>query len=156
MTAPDFRALLAKPLDDVKRPPPPPAGTYYGILGKFKYQASRWVNEETGEADGQVRFAITNVEPGDDVRAQPELLEGADLAKRQFGVDLPISGGNEYVTKTLLEALGISCTGRGWGEVIPEAPGHAVMFEVQHRPNKNDPTAPPFPDVRNVRARPPA
>jgi hypothetical protein len=152
MSAPDFKQLLAKPLDDVKRPPAPPAGTYFGAISAFKFQESAWTNNDTGERDAQVRYTIRNVEPGPDIL--PELLAEIDLTKRQLNADLPLSGGNEWVTKTFLESLGVATAGRGFGEACPEAVGHAVMVDIVHRLNKNDPTAPPFTDVRNLRARP--
>ncbi len=148
----DFNALLKKPLDDVKRPPAPPAGTYYGIIKAFKFQESRWENRETGEPDAQVRYTISNIEPGDDVAT--ELLDGVDLSKRQFNAELPLSGGNEWVTKTFLDASGVQTAGgRGFGETVPEAIGKAVMFDLTHQLNKDDPTN-PFVNVRNLRARP--
>lgn len=150
----DFKSLLAKPLDDVKRPPAPPAGTYYGVITAFKFQESPWTNNDTGDKDAQVRYTLRNIEPGEDILAQSELLEGIDLSKRQFNADLPLSGGNEWVTKLLLDSLEIPTSGRGFGETCPEAVGKAVVFEVTHRLNKTDPSAPPFTDVRNMRARP--
>lgn len=152
---PDFNALLKKPLDDVKRPPVVPAGTYYGIISAYKFQETPWVNNDTGEKDAQVRFSIKNVEPGEDILASPELLEGVDLSKRQFNADLPLSGGNEWVTKLFLDGIGVQTSGgRGFGETVPEAVGASVMFDVTHRMSKTDPSAPPFADVRNLRARP--
>jgi len=150
----DFKALLAKPLDDVKRPPAPPAGTYFGIIRAFKFQESAWTNNDTGDKDAQVRYTINNIEAGEAILADASLLEGIDLTKRQFNCDLPLSGGNEWVTKTFLDSLGIATSGKGFGETCPEAIGHAVMFDVTHRLNKNDPAAPPFTDVRNLRKRP--
>ena len=150
----DFKQLLAKPVDDVKRPPAPPAGTCYATISAFKFQESPWDNKETGDKDAQVRYTLRNIEPGEDILAIPDSLEGIDLSKRQFFADLPLSGGNEWVTKTFLEALGIATSGRGWGELCPEALNHSVMFDVTHRLNKTDPAAPPFTDVRNLRKRP--
>lgn len=149
----DFKALLAKPLDEVKRPPAPPAGTYYGVIRAFKFQESRWENTDTGDKDAQVRYTINNIEAGEDILANPELLEGIDLSRRQFNCDMPLSGGNEWVTKSFLDSLGITTAGKGFGETCPEALGHAVMFDVVHRLNKNDPAGPPFTDIRNMRKR---
>lgn len=153
MSAPDFRELLAKPVDDITRPPPLPAGTYYGTISGFKFQKSRWNNQETGEPDLQVSYGISGISPGDDVA--PELLEGVKLDKKLFA-DLPLSGGNEYVTKEFLSACGIATSGRGFGELCPEAQGKEVMFEIVHSPNKTDPTAPPNVNIRKLRARPAA
>lgn len=156
MSAPDF-SKLSRPLDEIKRPPPPPAGTYYGVITAHKFGTSRWTNEETGEADLQVHWTIKSIEPGEDVLAQPELLANIDFTKRQFGADMPLTGGNEWITKQFLQALGIDCAGgRSFVDAVPEAMGKPVMFEVNHRQNKQDPTQPPFVDIRNMRARPSA
>lgn len=153
MTTPDFRTLLAKPVDDIKAPPPSPAGTYYGVVTAFKFHEARWEDDE-GNKPLQVTFSIKSIEPGEDVLAAPELLAGLDLSKKTFSATMPISGGNEYVTKRFIEALGVATAGRGFGDIVPEAVGHPVMFDLTHRPNKNDPEAPPFTDVRNLRKRP--
>lgn len=148
----DFKSLLSRPLDEVKRPPPMPAGLYYGIISGFKFQESPWENKETGEPDAQVQYIINRLEA--DATIAPELLAEIDLSKRQMRADLPLSGGNEYITKSFLEACGIAVAGRGFGEACPEAVGQSVMFDVTHRLNKQDPTQPPFADVRNLRKRP--
>ena len=156
MTSPDFRALLAKPLDDVKEPPVPPAGTYFGVIRKFEFAKTRWDNEDTGEPDLIVRYTIRDLEPGPDVADEVASTEGLNLPKQARVAELPVTGGNEYVTKRFLESLGVYSpgSGKGFGELCPDAVGQSVMFDLSHRPNKNDPTAKPFVDVRNLRKRP--
>lgn len=150
----DFRELLAKPIDDLKRPPPPPAGTYYGTIASFKFGETRWENEE-GEKDLLVTYMLKGIEPGPDVLALGDgVLVDLNLANKQMRAELPVTGANAYVTKLLLESLGVVRPGAGFGELCPEAVGHAVMFDIVHRPNKNDPAAPPFTDIRNLRKRP--
>lgn len=156
MTAPDFKSLLARPLDEVKEPPNPPAGTYYGNITKFEFKQTPWENEDTGEKDLQVAYTIRNIEAGPDVVDEVANTPDLNLEKQVRVAQLPVTGGNEYVTKKFLESLGIWTpgSGKGFGELCPEAVGHSVMFDLTHRPNKNDPTARPFIDVRNLRKRP--
>jgi hypothetical protein len=149
----DFRELLAKPIDDLKRPPPPPAGTYYGTVASFKFSETRWENED-GEKDLLVTYALKGIEPGPDVLALGDGVMADVKLEGKLRAELPVTGPNAYVTKLFLDSLGIARPGAGFGELCPEATGHAVMFDIVHRPNKTDPTAPPFTDVRNLRKRP--
>ncbi len=146
----DFKTLLSKPLDDVKRPPSLPAGTYYGTIKKFEWVESRWENKETGEKDPQVKFTLSITRAGEDVA--PERLEGIDLSKRQLSREMPIGGGNEWVTKQFLDNIGVVTAGRTFGETVPEAVNAQVMFEVTERPNPKEPDGPSFNDVRTMRA----
>lgn len=70
----DFKTLLSKPLDEIKRPPALPAGTYHGIVQKYEF----------GESDKNktpfVRFTFTIAMAGEDI--DPSELEGIDLGKR--------------------------------------------------------------------------
>jgi hypothetical protein len=150
----DFKELLAKPLDDVKAPPLAPAGTYFGTIKAFKFNQSRFENEETGDRNWQARFTVVNIEAGPDILALPGAMDGIDLTSRTMYAELPLEGGNEYVTKQFLEECGIETTGRGFGETIPLAVGQAVMFDGVHTPNKKDPSKPAFFNVRNLRKRP--
>lgn len=145
----DFKALLSRPLDDIKRPPALPAGLYFGTVKKFEFVESRWDNKETGEKDPEVKFTLGITHA--DASVDAALLEGIDLAKRQLTREMPIGGGNEWVTKTFLTSLGINTSGRTFAETIPEAMNAAVMFEVTSRPNPKEPEGQPFNDVRSVR-----
>lgn len=145
----DFKALLSKPLDDVKRPPALPAGLYFGNITKFEFVESRWDNKETGEKDPMVKFDLKITHA--DGSVDPSLLTGIDLTKRKLSREMPVGGGNEWVTKQLIESLGIATAGRTFAETIPEAVNAAVMFEITSRPNPKDPDGPPFNDVRSLR-----
>jgi hypothetical protein len=147
----NMKELLSKPVDDVKRPPPMPTGTYYGIISGYKYVETAWVNNETGEKDAQVRYSIRNLDPQG---IDESLFEEIDLTKVGLNADLPLTGGNEYVTKEFLENLGVDTRGKGWMEICPEAVGQEVMFDVHHRMNKESPEAPPFVSARNLRKKP--
>ena len=147
----NMKELLSKPVDDVKRPPPMPTGTYYGIISGYKYVETAWVNNETGEKDAQVRYSIRNLDPQG---IDESLFEEIDLTKVGLNADLPLTGGNEYVTKEFLENLGVDTHGKGWMEICPEAVGQEVMFDVHHRMNKESPEAPPFVSARNLRKKP--
>lgn len=144
----DFRKLLSKPLDDVKRPPALPAGTYYGTIAKHEFVESRFAQQDTGEKIGQIKYHFKAVRPGEDIDQQ--LLADIDLNKRAVSAELPLEGGNEWITKTFLENLGIATSGRGWGETCPEALNHEVMFTVTQRMDKNNPEV-MYNDVRSLR-----
>lgn len=146
----DFRTLTAKPLDDVKRPPSLPGGTYFGKITKFAWAESRFADKETGQKHGVVVYSLGIERAGEDV--DDARLTGVDLSKRQLSREMPIEGDNAWVTKTFLEGLGIATAGRTFGEVCPEAVGQSVMFEVTERPNTKDPDGQPFNDVRGLRA----
>jgi hypothetical protein len=150
----DFKSLLAKPLDDVKRPPAHPAGTAKGRIAAFKFDESRFADKETGLKHGVVNWQVI-VDSYDDPEVQAQFesakAEFPALGKRTLPREMPISGGNEFVTKSFIEGLGISTSGRGFGETIPEAVGKEVVFEVTQRLDKNDDQK-VYNDLRALRA----
>lgn len=146
----DFRNLTSKPLDDVKRPPSLPQGTYYGRVTKYAWAESRFADKETGQKHGVVVYTLSIDRAGEDV--EQARLSGIDLSKRQLSREMPIEGDNAWVTKAFIESLGISTAGRTFAEVVPEAVSQNVMYEVTERPNTKDPDGQPFNDVRSLRA----
>lgn len=155
----DFRTLLAKPLDDVKRPPALPAGTYFGTITKHAYGESRFTDQETGEKHAIVTFTLTGIEAGEDVdQDQLKLAEadGKPLGARVMSAEMPLQGGNEWITKSFLDSLGIATAGRGWGDTIPETTNQRVMFTITQRLGKGATEGVVFNDVRNLRAVPDA
>lgn len=148
----DFSKLASVQLDDVKRPPSPPAGTYYGIVTGIKFADSRFDNRETGKKDGALQVLIRPLE-----YAEGELPEGVSLQGKSFtreelvidcnGASLP----GQFYTKQLLDSLGIPTAGRCFSEAVADLVGCHVMFDLTARPDKNNPET-VYNDVRKLRA----
>lgn len=149
----NFRDLLSRPMDDVKAPSPLPAGTYYGLITKQEFGETPWVNRDTGEKDLQVKFTIRQLEP---VGIDPDMFADIELDRRIAVASFQISGDDQsaWRCKQFIESLGITTAGRTWSETVTDVPNNAVMFDITHRMNRDDPTAPPYTDVKNLRKRP--
>lgn len=150
----DFRALASKPLDDVKRPPAYPQGEARGVIVNHKFDESRFADKETGEKHAVCNFQIrvdSYLDSALDQEFQKMKQEFPALANKTMPREMPISGGNEYITKSFLEGLGINTSGRTFADTIPETTGMNVTFEVTQRFDKNDPEK-VYNDVRNLRA----
>lgn len=150
----DFSKLLSKPLDDVKRPPALPAGTYFGQIAKYEFKESRFEDRETGTKPAIVEFTIRMARADDSIA---ELLKDdagqtIDVSKRQVTREMPLDGPNTYVTKSFIEGLGITTAGRTFGDTIPEVLHAEVMFEVTQRTGKGEQADRVFNDIRNLRA----
>ncbi len=149
----DFSKLASTSMDDVKRPPSPPAGTYYGIVTGIKFADSRFDNKETGQKDGVLQVIIRPTE-----YAEGDLPEGVTLAGKLFtreegvidchGNSLP----GQFYTKQLLDALGVPTSGRSFSEAVADLVGQQIMFDLTARPDKNNPEV-IYNDVRKLRAR---
>lgn len=150
----DFSKLLAKPLDEVKRPPALPAGTYYGQITKYEFKESRFADKETGEKPAVVEFTI-KVDRADDSIAEllrDEAGQTIDVSKRQASREMPLDGPNTYVTKSFIEGLGIPTQGRSFGDTIPEVLHAQVMFEMTQRQGTGERADRVYNDIRNLRA----
>lgn len=137
---PDFRQLLSKPLDEVKRAPVLPAGTYYGVVKSYKVDEARFQNDDgTKNIIQAVNVQLSHA--GEDV--DTEELAAAEAVKplnqRFMVVELPLTGGNEYSTKMFYDSIGVSTAGKTWDTVIPEIVNAQVMLEVTKRVDKNNP-----------------
>lgn len=149
----DFSKLASTSMDDVKRPPSPPAGTYYGVVTGIKFADSRFDNKETGQKDGVLQIVIRPTE-----YAEGDLPDGVTLQGKLFtreegvidchGNSLP----GQFYTKQLLDNLGVPTAGRSFSEAVADLVGQQVMFDLTARPDKNNPKV-IYNDVRKLRAR---
>ena len=146
---PDFTQLLSKPLNDVKRPPLLPSGSYYGVIRSWE------PGESSQKKTPFVRFNVAMTHPADDVDTGEMKSRGIDtsvIAKKQMHQDFYITADAEYRLKEFYETLGISdVESRTHQSCLPETLGKAVICDVTERPNREDPTAPGFNEIRNMK-----
>lgn len=127
----DFAKLLSKPLDDVKRPPAWPAGTYLGTIVKFEF------GDANKNSTPYARFTVkvTAAGPG----LEPSELEGIDLTKgREFRKDFYLTEDADWRLKEFIESVGVPTQGRTFAETVPECANAQVQLEiVQQNSTKN-------------------
>jgi hypothetical protein len=149
----DFSKLASTPMDEVRRPPSAPAGTYYGVVTGIKFADSRFDNKETGQKDGVLQIMLRPTEYLDDV-----LPEGFSLSGKLFTREEPVIDCHgqalqgQFYVKQLLEALGIATSGRSFSEAVADLAGSHVMFDLTARADKQNPEV-IYNDVRKLRAR---
>ncbi len=119
----DFAKLLSKPLDDVKKPPPWPAGTYLGHISKHEFG-----DDNTNKTPyARLYIKVTSAGPG----LEPSELEGIDLQKgREFRKDYYLTDEADWRLKEFLESCGVSTTGRTFAETVPELLNAQVQIEI--------------------------
>jgi hypothetical protein len=123
----DFAKLLSKPLDDVKKPPAWPAGTYLGNISRFEFGD----NNANKTPYTRLFIKVNAAGPG----LEESELAGIDVTKgREFRRDfyLLTKEGEDlsWRLKELMESCGLSCAGRTVAEVVPELVGCAVQVEI--------------------------
>ena len=121
----DFNELLATPMDDIKRPPPLPTGTYHGIIAGHEFGKS------SRKQTSFVQYNLTLLSAGEDV--DQTQLEGIDLTKRPMRATFYLTEAARYRVKEFLESVGVDVTGRSLGECIPDANNARVLITVTQR-----------------------
>lgn len=144
----DFSKLGKTVLGDLKPPPVPPNGTYFGTISAWKWAESRWKNKETGQSEAQVHFTLRGLEFGDDIeeadRAGVDLKTKIVVAEQGCQSDAQV-----FYMQELLTALGIDCSGKTLEQCLPDSVGLAVMFEGVQRATEKGAIF----NVRKMRAR---
>lgn len=126
----DFSSLLSKPLDEVEKPLPLPAGTYHGRILKYG------VGETTSDKKTPyVQFDFQIVAAGEDV--DPEALVKIDLSKKQMRNSFYLTPDAEYRLKEFINSCGISTAGRTFNETLPETINQPVLISVIQKPNRD-------------------
>lgn len=119
----DFAKLLSKPLDDVKKPPAWPAGTYLGVVSKYEF------GDQNQNKTPYARFHIKITGPGPGLEESE--LEGIDLTKgREFRKDFYLTEEADWRLKAFIESLGVPTQGRTFAETVPECANGQVQVEI--------------------------
>lgn len=124
-----FKDLLAKKVDDVKRPEPVPPGSYIAVVRGHEFGVS------SKKKTDQVEFDFVLSEALEDVDADLlELFGGeAKLVTKVMKNAFYITDAALFMlTDFLKDALEIESGGRNIDEVIPESTGCKVVINVTH------------------------
>lgn len=128
MTSVDFSNLLTTKLEDVKRPPVKPPGTYHGNIESYKFDKS------SQKGTPYLRLTMNSVQPGEDV--DPEALKDEDGKPIDFTKYKPTA--DFYLTSDALWRLSefiagfnlSNAAGRQMNELIPELRGMPVTMTL--------------------------
>ena len=131
----DFTKLLDGNIEDTERPKPCPAGTFVATIKGHEF------GESSKKKTPYVRYNVSPLAPQDDVDADALTEFGGTeaLAAKSFGLDYYLTPDAMWRLAELLEEhLGLSCSGRNYSEVIPEADGQQILITVEHSISQKD------------------
>lgn len=143
MSDPNFNELLSKPVDEAKRPPAMPAGTFFGNVSKYEFDKT-----SSEKKTPLVRFFVSLTHAHDSIPAED--LDGIDISKRVMRREYYLTPDADWRLAEFLKSCGIETAGRSFGETIPEAQGKAVQVEVTRELNKKKPTDPPYNNISDM------
>lgn len=126
----DFTSLLDKPVDEIERPKPIPAGTYKAVVVRHEF------GESNRKQTPYCRYYFRPFEPMDDIDTdQFEEFGGMEkLQNKELREDFWLTDEAMFRLRSFLEnAIGLKGEGRSLGEVIPEADSQEVLISVTHR-----------------------
>jgi len=134
--APNFKALLTKNLDDVRKPEPIPEGSYKGMVKSFSYESS--ARKQTPF----VRFVVTVMEAmqGVDADDLETALQGQPITSKTLRADFYLTDEALFRLKDFLASLGIDTRGKTLDESIPEALRQEVLIDVTRQPSEDGST----------------
>lgn len=118
----NFRDLLSKPTDNIKKPKALPIGTYRGVIVSKAYDVSKQKQTPFVRLILQPSMAESDVAQED--------LEGINISSKQLRADFYLTDDASYRVLDLAKGLGIPTEGRSLGEVIEDLPNHNVLIAV--------------------------
>lgn len=132
--AADFKSLLSKPADEVKKPKPLPAGTYTGLITKYELAEAK-----NDRKTPFVQFFFSILSPGADVAAaySTELSE-IDLSKRQLRKQYYITDDALWRLTEFQRALGlVTGNGQSVDSILPRMINVPVTLSIIQKPSQD-------------------
>lgn len=124
----NFRDLLSKPADHIKKPKPLPVGTYRGVIKSKTFDTSKAKGTPYVRLLLQPLMAEADVSPEDLLEA-----DGATpiaIATKTLRYDMYLSDDAQYRVVELARGLGLQTEGRSLGEIIEDLPNNNVLISV--------------------------
>lgn len=142
----DFRELLKQNTDEVKRPPPTPAGTWEGIITNYEY------GESKDKHTPYVRYTVRLSAAGSDISADEDI---ANSIGREYSRDFYVTPDALWRLSEFIGTCKIKTEGRPLDETIPEVVGKEVIATIGHeRPKNLKPTDPPYSRITDIAGKP--
>jgi hypothetical protein len=134
--APNFKTMLRKNMDDVKKPQPIPEGTYRARV------ASHSFDESAQKKTPFVRFQVvpTDAADGVDTDDLETSLQGQALTSKKLRCDFYLTDEALFRLKDLFVSCGIDSSGRTLEECIQEMDHKTVLIDVTKSPSQDGET----------------
>ena len=131
---PDFKELLNKKVDEQKRPPILPAGTYEGVVRDYVLGEAR--NEDKTPL---ITFNVQITGPTDDIDQEDLVDEDGnpvDPNGRRFRQDFFLTDAALYRLTEFIQSCGVDTSGKGFNEVLPDTKGAQVLVTLMQGTTK--------------------
>lgn len=140
---PDFSQLLNKPAGEAKRPPPLPAGDYYGIVKSYEVgdnnrNKTPYVRFQVGLTDWPDSSEDEWIHAESNGESHNVTKADIDLSKRQMRKDYYFTDEALWRLDEFIRSCGVDPQGRSYTVVIPELVGVPVTVEVTQYLNQNN------------------
>lgn len=143
----DFRELLKQNTDEIKRPNPTPAGTWYGLVHNYEY------GESKEKKTPYVRYGVRLTAPGADISEEDK--NSGEFVGREYDKDYFLTPDALWRLSEMIGTMSVKTTGRPLDETIPEIVGKEVMVTIGHeRPKNLKPTDPPYARISDMVGKP--
>ena len=128
----DFSQLLSQKIDDAKKPPPLPAGTYETMITKYEFTESK--EKKTPMLTIDLKFLAAREDVVD-----TDALAQVDLSKISRKYNFVLSDNARWRLAEFIKTCGIPTVGRGFMETIPELSNQTVLAKVSNTLNPRNP-----------------
>lgn len=144
----DFSRYLDIPVEDIKKPKPLPAGTYFATIVKSE---NREVEFERGTKTPvtTISFRLTSPDEDVDIDLLPEGNGVGRIVSKDYRLNDPDKTGQWALRRLAEETCQIPGKGKHLTDLLAELPQQEVKIFNQPRPNKNDEDS-PYPNITRV------